>query len=60
MHLTVGLPPVLRVHGELRQMNLPVLTPEDVKEMLLGILDEKQQEDLLQTKELNFLILCPV
>src|SRR5206468_2542241 len=39
LHLTAGLPPTLRVHGELRALpGSPPLTPDQVSQMVLSIL----------------------
>jgi len=34
LHLEVGRPPVIRLHGRLRSLNLPVMTAEDTRELI--------------------------
>ena len=31
LHLSTGMPPIIRVHGEMRKINLPPLEEEDVR-----------------------------
>ncbi len=42
LHLTVGVPPVLRVHGQLRGIEADSLTPTDTAEYVKQILSENQ------------------
>lgn len=37
LHIRVGVPPMLRVHGELTPLDTPVLTPEDAEELVRSI-----------------------
>jgi twitching motility protein PilT len=54
LHLTAGLPPTMRVHGELRPVtDYPPLTPENVTHMVLSILTQRQRERLEQDRELD-------
>ena len=43
VHITVGLPPKMRVNGRLTEIPLPVLMPEDTKRILACIMTEKQK-----------------
>ncbi|MCW3490292.1 type IV pilus twitching motility protein PilT [Dethiobacter alkaliphilus] len=54
LHLAVGMPPMVRVYGSLMPLDLPVLRPSDVKEMLMPVLDDLQKEQLLKEWELDF------
>ena len=42
VHLTVGLPPRVRVNGELINLDYPKLLPDDAAKIVLGIMDESQ------------------
>ncbi|HEY4074526.1 MAG TPA: type IV pilus twitching motility protein PilT [Herbaspirillum sp.] len=42
LHLSAGLPPLLRVDGEISRLDLPPLTDQDVRAMLREIMDEAQ------------------
>jgi len=54
LHLLVGLSPTIRVDGELKQItNQPVLSSEDVDEMVFSIVSPKQKEIVLTNRELD-------
>lgn len=44
VHLTVGLPPKMRVNGNLFTMNYPKMLPTDTLDILLNIMTENQRE----------------
>src|SRR3989338_4968164 len=52
--ITVGVPPVLRIHGELNRMELEKLSPKDVQRLVYSILTEKQVKILEENRELDF------
>ncbi|MEW6188691.1 MAG: type IV pilus twitching motility protein PilT [Actinomycetota bacterium] len=54
LHLTVGTPPVIRIHGDLIRLDYPKLTPKDTKEMVYSILTSEQREKLEKNLELDF------
>ena len=56
LHLTVGNPPMLRIHGSIQPMDgkaVP-LTQEDLHASLYDILAEEQRKRLERDKELDF------
>ena len=54
LHLVVGLPPVIRVDGELQFIKKDKkLTPMDTEQMINSILDSKQKERFISTRELD-------
>ena len=46
LHLTVGRPPVLRMHGRLRSLDTKVLEPDDTVALMKSITPEKNQQEL--------------
>ncbi|MFX3623034.1 MAG: type IV pilus twitching motility protein PilT [Ectobacillus sp.] len=54
LHLTAGLPPVLRFYGELHTMPEAALEREELHEMAKAITTEKQWQRLLEMGELDF------
>jgi len=54
LHLSPGLPPMLRVHGELRRTLLAPLMPERLHDMLYDILDGAQRQRFDETLEADF------
>jgi len=53
LHLNVGIPPVLRINGKLKRLDLPELTPEITHEMIDSILSEKQKNNFKSLGELD-------
>jgi twitching motility protein PilT len=53
LHLNIGIPPVLRMHGKLIKLNLPELTPEVTHQMIYSILNEKQKNEFEEYGELD-------
>lgn len=53
LHITVGVPPVLRVNGVLVRMDTPRLTSNDTREMVYSILTARQRETLESNLEFD-------
>ena len=54
LHLTSGLPPMIRVHGELRRLReYRLLEPKDLQELLYAMLTQKQREIFEENLELD-------
>ncbi|MGE5474735.1 MAG: type IV pilus twitching motility protein PilT [Ignavibacteriales bacterium] len=56
LHLTVGVPPTIRVDGDLKKMGTEVLYPRDTEEIVRQILDEEQVSKLKKGKEIDLCI----
>jgi len=58
LHLTVGEPPMLRIHGSIQPMNEKdqPLSPEDLHHSLYDILTEEQRERFERHKELDLAV----
>lgn len=59
LHLSVGLPPLFRLHGDLQRQEGEPLTAPDVKEMLESILTETQKALLEQHLQLDLCYTVP-
>ena len=59
LHLTVGAPPTIRLHGEMQQLPYPVLTRDVLRTMLIGILTGDQQNKFEEKRDLDFSIEIP-
>ena len=44
LHLSAGLPPLLRVHGDMRRLNVPELSHQDVHAMVYDIMNDGQRK----------------
>lgn len=56
LHLVVGSEPQIRIDKELRALNLPVLTANDIEEMAYSLLEDKQKKKFEEYNELDFSI----
>ncbi len=55
VHITVGVPPVLRIAGELVQLDdYPKIMPQDAKEIIYSVLTQDQREQLERNWEFDF------
>jgi twitching motility protein PilT len=54
LHLKVGRPPTLRVHGELSPLPLPALRPEDLSTLAKEIMSPKQVKEFTEYREADF------
>ncbi len=54
LHISVGIPPKMRLHGELQTMPYPRLSAEDTVELLRPILDKRTQAILDEKGEVDF------
>jgi twitching motility protein PilT len=54
LHLAVGAPPVMRCSGDLKAIGRDVLSPQDTRELLYGILTQDQRRRLETDLELDF------
>jgi len=54
LHICVGTPPIIRVDGDLVKLNLPVLTPQDTKEIAYSVLNEYQKNQLERDLQIDF------
>ena len=54
LHLQVGLPPNLRIDGNLKPMAVPPLDEKTVEALVFSLLDEDQKQLLLRDKEFDF------
>ena len=54
LHLSAGLPPMIRVNGDIRRINLPEQTSEEVGKMISSIMNDNQRKDYQQNLETDF------
>jgi twitching motility protein PilT len=54
VHITVGLPPMARVDGELTGLPFHPLTPQDTRRLIFDTLPDDKIEKLEETHELDF------
>jgi twitching motility protein PilT len=59
IHITVGLPPVMRLNGHLVKLDYPVLTANDTLELCVNMLKPKQREKFEERGEYDMSVAFP-
>ncbi len=59
LHLSSGLPPMIRVHGDVRRINLPPLEHRDVHGMIYDIMNDGQRKAYEEVLECDFSFAIP-
>ncbi len=59
LHLSAGLPPMIRVHGDIRRINLPPMEHEDVHAMVYDIMSDQQRKHYEENLECDFSFAVP-
>src|SRR5471032_2488331 len=59
LHLSAGLPPMIRVHGDVRRINLPPLEHKDVHGMIYDIMNDGQRKAYEEMLEVDFSFAIP-
>jgi len=54
LHLSAGLPPMIRVDGDIRRINVPEMDHKQVHDMIYDILSDKQRKDFEEFLETDF------
>ena len=54
LHLSAGLPPMIRVHGDIRKINLPAMLHTEVHAMVYDIMNDEQRKFYEENKEIDF------
>jgi twitching motility protein PilT len=56
LHISAGEQPMARIHGEMRRIEVPSLSKEDVHVMLYDVLNDQQRKKFEEQHELDFSI----
>jgi twitching motility protein PilT len=59
LHLSSGLPPMIRVHGDIKRINLPSMQHKDVHGMLYDIMNDGQRKFYEENLECDFSFAIP-
>ena len=54
LHLSAGLPPMIRVDGDVRRINLPAMDHKQVHALIYDIMNDKQRKDFEEFFETDF------
>ena len=54
LHLSAGVPPMIRVDGDVKRINMPALSHKEVHSMIYDIMSDKQRKDYEEFLETDF------
>ncbi|HGH7051256.1 TPA: type IV pilus twitching motility protein PilT [Neisseria meningitidis] len=54
LHLSSGMSPMIRVHGDMRRINLPEMSAEEVGNMVTSVMNDHQRKIYQQNLEVDF------
>jgi twitching motility protein PilT len=54
LHLSAGLPPMIRVDGDMRRINIPPMEHKEVHGLMYDIMNDKQRKDYEEFLECDF------
>jgi len=54
LHLTAGMPPLIRVDGDIRRINVPEMDHKEVHSLIYEIMNDKQRKDYEEFLETDF------
>src|SRR6188474_2832552 len=54
LHLSSGVPPIIRVDGDVKRINMPPLKHKEVHSMVYDIMNDKQRKDFEEFLETDF------
>jgi twitching motility protein PilT len=59
LHLSAGLPPMIRVNGDVRKINLPPLEHKEVHALVYDIMNDRQRKQFEESLECDFAFSIP-
>ena len=59
LHLSSDMPPMIRVHGEIRRINLPAMEHKDVRDMVYDVMNDGQRKSYEENLECDFSFAVP-
>ena len=54
LHLSAGLPPIIRIDGDVRRINLPAMDQKQVHSLIYDIMNDRQRKDFEEHLEADF------
>ncbi len=54
LHLSIGVPPSIRIHGELIRTTFEIITPEKSRFLLYSLMNDHQKKEFSEKMELDF------
>ncbi|MCD4651767.1 MAG: Flp pilus assembly complex ATPase component TadA, partial [Candidatus Cloacimonetes bacterium] len=54
LHISANSYPMVRVHGQMKRLNLPILSGTEVEDLIYGVMNESQKALFLEKLEIDF------
>ncbi|MFT6834544.1 MAG: twitching motility protein PilT [Francisellaceae bacterium] len=54
LHLSAGMPPLIRIDGEVRKIDVPALSHKEIHSLIYDIMNDRQQKDYEENYEIDF------
>ncbi len=54
LHISAGLPPLIRVDGDLRKINLPAMEHKEVIKIIYDVMNDRQRKEFEESLETDF------
>ena len=54
LHISAGEPPMMRIHGDMKKVKVPPLTPEQTHSMVYDVMNDHQRKIFEEKNELDF------
>ncbi|CAH0532598.1 Twitching mobility protein [Vibrio stylophorae] len=59
LHLSAGVPPMVRVDGDIRKLSIPAFTHQDVHQLVYEIMNDGQRREFEEKLEIDFSFAAP-
>ncbi len=59
LHITAGMPPLIRVDGDIRRINVPEMDHKEVHSLIYEVINDKQRKDYEEFLEIDFSLEVP-
>jgi twitching motility protein PilT len=59
VHVSAGMPPILRIRGRMTPVELPALSADDTRQVLFDVLNDDQKKKFEETKDIDFAFEIP-
>src|SRR5512147_1545675 len=53
-HISAGEPPMIRIHGDLKKLDHPALTPEETHSLIYDMMSDVQRKNFEEHRECDF------
>lgn len=59
LHLSSGLPPMIRLHGDIKRINLPAMSSEEIQKLVMDYMKDNYKKVFEETNDVDFSFAIP-